>query len=119
DGDQIGADSSGLGSLDRFVGRNKEGPLWAISPDRYSDWVGVGMALHAESNGGPDGLALWDSWSAQSQKWSPGVCTIRWGSFGGRKGITGGTIHALAEERGWSKPLRSMDHLARAPHVAQ
>ena len=111
--------SSGLGSLDRFVGRNKEGPLWAISPDRYSDWVGVGMALHAELNGGPDGLALWDSWSAQSQKWSPGVCTIRWGSFGGRKGITGGTIYALAEERGWSKPLRSMDHLARAPHVAQ
>ena len=111
--------ANGGAGLDRFVGLNEQGPLWAISPDAYGDWVRVGMALHAETNGGADGLALWDSWSAQSPKWSPGVCTSRWGSFGGRKGITGGTIYGMAEERGWSRPLRSMDHRARAPHVVQ
>ena len=41
--------SSRPNSLDRLVGRNKQGHLWAISPDHYSDWVRVGMALHAES----------------------------------------------------------------------
>jgi hypothetical protein len=87
--------------LDRFVGLNQDGPLYSISPDSYGDWLRVGMALHAETNGGADGLDLWDAWSAKSEKWSAGVCAEKWQSFAGTRGITGGTMYAMAEERGW------------------
>ena len=40
--------------LERFGGEN--GPLKAISPDNYGDWLRVGMALHEESGGSADGL---------------------------------------------------------------
>ncbi len=102
--------------LDRFVGQQKDGPLASISPDAYGDWLRVGMALHAETNGGADGLALWDGWSAQSEKWSPGACADKWKSFAGQRGITGGTIFAMAEESGWTRPIRLMN---TAPVVVQ
>src|SRR5262245_59565642 len=87
--------------LDRFVGQQQDGPLYSISSDDYRDWLRVGMALHAESNGSADGLALWNAWSAKSEKWSSGVCAEKWKSFSGDRGITGGTIFGMAEERGW------------------
>lgn len=90
--------------LERFVG--DDGPLKAISPDQYATWIVVGQALHHESNGGADGLVLWDQWSAGSDKWTAGVCAQRWKSFGRRKGVTGGTIHAVAVSNGWRKPAR-------------
>jgi hypothetical protein len=87
--------------LERFVGQNKDGPLYSINHDNYVDWLKVGMALHAETNGSADGLALWDAWSAGSQKWSPGTCAEKWKSFVGNRGISGGTIYGMAEEAGW------------------
>lgn len=87
--------------LDRFVGQHQDGPLWSISPDDYGPWLKVGMALHAETNGSANGQRLWDAWSAKSEKWSPGACADKWKSFSGSRGITGGTIYAMAEERGW------------------
>ena len=104
--------------LNRFVGRNSDGPLSAISADRYGDWLKVGMALHAETNGGAEGLTLWDAWSATSEKWGQGVCEDKWNSFTANLGITGGTIYSMAEERGWSHPIRSV-HTARAPNIAE
>jgi hypothetical protein len=111
------AGKAGVG-LSRFVGRNCDGPLSAISADPYGDWLKVGMALHAETNGGAEGLALWDAWSATSEKWAPDVCGDKWNSFTASRGTTGGTIYSMAEERGWSRPIRSV-HTARAPNVAQ
>jgi hypothetical protein len=92
--------------LERFVGRNQDGPLWSIRPDNYGDWLRVGMALHADTSGGSDALALWDQWSAGSDKWSLGVCADKWPSFGARSGVNGGTIFYMAAERGWTKPTR-------------
>jgi hypothetical protein len=88
--------------LERFGG--EDGPLRAISPGNYGDWLRVGMAMHEESGGGGEGLALWNEWSAASDKWSPGVCEEKWKSFGSRRGVTGGTIFAMAAINGWRKP---------------
>jgi primase-like protein/DNA primase RepB-like protein/uncharacterized protein DUF5906 len=99
--------------LDRFVGQHQDGPLWSISPDLYGDWLRVGMALHAETSGSAEGQGLWDAWSARSEKWAPGVCADRWKSFSGGRGVTGGTVFAMAKERGWVPAIR------RAPDVAQ
>lgn len=39
-------------------------------PDgEYEDWVKIGMALHHETEGGLDGLDLWDEWSASGTKY--------------------------------------------------
>jgi hypothetical protein len=49
----------------------------------YEDWIKVGMALHHETEGSQDGLAIWDEWSAPSDKY-PGLDNLRshWSSFG-------------------------------------
>ena len=41
----------------------------------YSDWLAVGCCLRSL---GAEGLALWDSWSRQSDKYSEGDCSRRW-----------------------------------------
>lgn len=57
--------------------------LEGLDPDStHDDWVRVGMALHHETEGSPEGLALWDSWSARGAKYEDGVCERRWKSFG-------------------------------------
>src|SRR5262245_9903412 len=82
------------------------GPLKAIQSEDYGDWLRVGMALHHESGGSIDGLTLWDRWSGSSPKWAPGVCAEKWGTFGGRRGVTGGTIIVLAKANGWHPEQR-------------
>lgn len=40
------------------------------NPDAgYDDWLKVGMALHHETDGGPDGFDLWNEWSAKGSKY--------------------------------------------------
>jgi len=36
----------------------------------YDEWVGVGMALHHEFDGGDEGLVLWNEWSARGSKYA-------------------------------------------------
>lgn len=49
----------------------------------YHDWVRVGMALHHETSGSPEGFLLWDSWSANSQKYEgEEYNAAKWESFG-------------------------------------
>ena len=48
----------------------------------YDDWIKFGMALHHETDGSPEGLRLWDEWSAQSGKYVHGTCARHWRSFG-------------------------------------
>lgn len=87
--------------LDRFVR-----PLQVIPADDYTIWITVGLALHAESGGGSDGLAMWDSWSAGSTKHWPGECAARWATFKptGTTPATGGKIFWLAMRHGWRAP---------------
>ena len=48
----------------------------------YDDWVKIGMAIHHETDGSPEGLSLWDRWSSQSGKYVYGSCDRKWRSFG-------------------------------------
>ena len=60
------------------------GILSRVDPDMgYNDWVKVGMALHHETEGGSDGLALWDEWSAHGAAYK-GTQDLEphWNSFG-------------------------------------
>ncbi len=49
----------------------------------YDEWIKIGMALNHESEGSDDGFAIWDEWSASSDKY-PGTASLRshWVSFG-------------------------------------
>ena len=90
----------GNSSLDRFTA-----PLQVIPADNYATWITIGLALHAESGGGSDGLALWDAWSAASAKYWPGECPTRWATFKPSTGnlATGGKIFWLAAQHGWRR----------------
>ena len=91
-----------ISSLDRFTA-----PLQAIPADDYATWITVGLALHAESGGGSDGLAMWDAWSACSAKFWPGECATRWATFKPSSNTlaTGGKIFWLAGRHGWRRPV--------------
>jgi len=77
--------------------------LDAIDPGvGYDDWVQIGMALHAAL---PSvGLALWDAWSARSEKYA-GARDLEshWRSFkAGRVGVA--TLFHHAKAHGWKPP---------------
>jgi len=53
-------------------------------PDYLDDhdlWVKVGMALHHQFEGSDAALAIWDKWSARSDRYEDGECAKRWRSF--------------------------------------
>jgi hypothetical protein len=59
------------------------GWLDSIDPDcDHDQWVKTGMAIHHETDGSPEGLALWDRWSSGGGKYVHGECGRRWRSFG-------------------------------------
>lgn len=65
----------------------------------YSEWVKVGMALHAE--GYP--LEVWDEWSRADSRYKQGECQKKWKTFGSSSEIVaGGTIFELAKSFGWT-----------------
>lgn len=70
--------------------------LSARRADDYGDWLAVGMALHAAGLAG-EGLRMWDTWSAKSQKYEPGECEWKWNTFNG-DGVTMGTLVKWARE---------------------
>jgi putative DNA primase/helicase len=70
------------------------GQLSKRRADDRDDWLTVGMALHSVS---PDLLTAWDSWSQQSEKFTPNECARQWRSFKASGGVTIGTLLA------WSK----------------
>lgn len=77
-----------------------------LSPDcSYDEWVRIGMALHDATSG--NGCALWDAWSAGSEKY-PGVDVIdrHWHSFGKASNpVTIGTLIHTAQEAGYIEPV--------------
>lgn len=67
----------------------------------YSEWVDVGMALHAE--GYP--VEEWARWSARDPaRYREGECERKWRGFRPGAGLAGGTIVKMAMDRGWEPP---------------
>lgn len=65
-------------------------------PDEdYDSWVRVGMAIHYETDGSDDGLALWDQWSQLGDKYK-GIQDLEshWRSFrvDGNNPVTGASL---------------------------
>lgn len=69
--------------------------LDGLGPDApYDEWLRVGMALHHETDGHEDGLALWDEWSAKGAKYK-GIEDLKshWRSFGNSPNpVTAGSL---------------------------
>lgn len=80
----------------------------SLNPDSsYSSWLTIGMALHHADNGGGQGFAIWDDWSAHdSGLYQVGDCEYKWESFGNHSGpaVTLGTVFHMAKESGWNWP---------------
>ncbi len=86
----------GLGSL--------ADPLAALPADDYRTWITVGAALHGETGGAADGLALWKSWSSTSAKYDAAVCEARWTTFRNPDRVArAGKIFWLAAQHGFSR----------------
>lgn len=72
----------------------------------YEDWIRVGMAIHHTTGGSADGYALWDTWSRDSDKYSPAQMEKKWHSFGkAAQPVTIGTLHHMAKEGGYEAPI--------------
>ena len=83
------------GALRRFAE-----PLGQLAADDYRTWIEVGLALHHETGGSDEGLAVWRDWSAGSSKFRNGECDRLWAKHFGRRlagiKLTGGRIFYLA-----------------------
>lgn len=82
--------------------------LEVLDPDTYDDWLAVGMAIHHETAGAPEGLALWDQWSRKSEKYGeakgdkpPQYPADKWAGFKlSTQDRTLGTLKLMAAEMG-------------------
>lgn len=77
-------------------------------PDNESRdcWLHIGMALHHETDGSPDGLAAFDEWSAQWPGYSADYTAECWESFHREAGPVRTAYHILkvATDHGWRDP---------------
>ena len=73
-----------------------------IDPDAsgYLAWIEVLQGLHDHFNGGDDGLALAEAWSADGAKFRSGEVARKWRSFTAGSGVTLATIAHRARENG-------------------
>lgn len=74
-----------------IASRDPDGP--------YDDWIKVGMALHHETGGAAEGLALWDEWSRQGKKYKDEFdLRVHWFSFQTAPGKRVATVASLRAE---------------------
>jgi len=86
-----------------FTEKDVRDMLKNLEPDStYSDWLAVGMALHA----GGFSFDLWDTWSRRGAKYTEGEAAKKWNTFDG-KGVSIGTLFHMAEKAGYVPPLRA------------
>lgn len=65
----------------------------------YEEWLRVGMGLHHEFRGSEEGFILWDTWSANSEKYtSEEYNRLKWDSFGKTDSPTQITIKSLIKQ---------------------
>lgn len=82
------------------------------SERNYDRWIAVGMALHDATQGSDDGYLLWLAWSAKNQNaHDDTLMDMKWHSFGKNphNKITVGTLYAMAQEHGYTKPVTFVD----------
>ena len=75
--------------------------------DNYEEWIKVGAALHHETLGSGAGLALFDKWSKQSDKYKGEEETSdKWKSFHGKGSgdLTIGTLYGILKQDGIQVP---------------
>ena len=83
----------------------------------YDEWLRVGMVLHDESDGGADGLKVWDFWSKRGADYKEGECDYRWETFGRYDGqpVALGALFKMAYNRAWNGKIpESADGVALA-----
>lgn len=93
---QIAEFSEDTETADELLSRIPSG-----APLGYDDWIAVGMALHHETGGSPEGLALWDKHSSRWAEYK-GVEDLQphWDSFNltGERLRTIDTVYRVLEE---------------------
>ncbi|MFN7002660.1 MAG: bifunctional DNA primase/polymerase, partial [Roseinatronobacter sp.] len=76
--------------------------------DSRDGWLGIGMALHHETEGSEAGRDLWHEWSAQWPGYNEGATEAAWASLTtGRKGAASrkwGSLRREAMHHGWTPP---------------
>jgi KaiC/GvpD/RAD55 family RecA-like ATPase len=97
-------------------------PNTEASPEAHGRdwWLGIGMALHHETGGAAEGLAIWHDWSAMWPGYDADATGAAWQSFRRRDGAlrTWATIRTEAERHGWHD-LRAFDSLPPADELAE
>jgi len=82
----------------------------------YEDWIRVGMAIHHTTGGSADGYTLWDTWSRDSDKYSPSQMEKKWHSFGkAAQPVTVGTLYHMAGEGGYKAPIEFVYQEEKTP----
>ncbi len=62
-------------------------------------WIRIGRAL---KEAGAD-VSVWDEWSQDDARYSPGECETKWAGFNGNNSpVSAGTIIQIAKEYGWT-----------------
>ena len=76
----------------------------------YDEWRNVIFAIHCETAGSDEGLALAHEFSARSDKYDAGFLDARvWPYITARDGaITGRTVLAMAAEHGWQEDVSGL-----------
>lgn len=82
--------------------------------DHYDDWIRMGMAIHDETDGSPEGKEAWDNWSIKFDGYEQGACAEKWRSFGKRSGgqpVTMGSFISELRSQSESLALATSQHL--------
>ena len=67
------------------------------------DWLRIGMAVHAATDGSRDGLLAFKEWSREHDSYDADKTESAWHSFSKKSnGITASTLLAEARKHGWS-----------------
>jgi hypothetical protein len=74
--------------------------------DDYNEWVRIGMALHADVQGSPEGYRAFVAWSTKSSKFDARHCEQKWREWDRKPAdhLTAGTIFYIARQNGWQDP---------------
>jgi hypothetical protein len=84
-----------------------------LDPDAdYQEWVGHGMELHSRFPG-PEGLALFDSWSRRGSKYVEGEPAEKWATFKADGGLGFGSLLKAAGVSGAGGTLAVAAHEPR------
>lgn len=106
-----GNEMMGVNDVEEIVPMNRVAEvLYSINPNDldYDEWVRTGQAIHSQ-HGTKEGLALWDEWSQQGDRYEDGECATRWKGFKENGPVRMATLFYIAQNRGTASKLTSDD----------